>query len=177
MFDYRSDPSHYLDATQISMADPMTRASDALQRMSSQSAKVLVVLEGDRPAWLFNGRALATEVVKESAFDAPLIEFLPGGKWGAKLENDRFEIDSRRLPLRPDDSVRASVPLGSAATVRQVYPLFEDGRFAGVLFSNESFKGSAVTAPPTYKCKRGHINRDPDRGRCLQCPAKLDDVV
>ena len=182
MIDYRQDDSHYLALCDVTQVDASVRVSKGLSRAARQRYSAIIVMERDRPAWFVDGRILAEEALRltEEAtqreetvmpLEMPIGEFLPHGRIGTVLSDLAFPISSNNLPVQVEDS--AMVALGATATERNVYPLSQDGRVIGLLFSNETYKQRAATSPPTYVCKRNHINRDPDSGRCSFCPAKL----
>lgn len=181
MIDYRKDESHFLDACDAASVDATTKVSKALLRTSSHRHSAIIVRESGRPAWFVDGRKLAEVALKLSdeaahekvlPLDAPIADFLPHGRIGTTLDDLAFPISPNVQEALVDEIY--AVPLGANATQRNIYPLIQkEGRLVGFLFSNEDYKARAATPPPTYICKRSHVNRDPDHGRCSFCPAKL----
>ncbi len=181
MIDYRQKESHFLNACDVVQVDATTKVSKALLRAGTHRYGGIIVRESDRPAWLINGRKLAEEALKLTELasnqdptlpmDAPISDFLPHGRIGTTLNQVAFPISPTVQQATVEDG--DVVPLGDKAKQKNIYVIQKDGHLLGFLFSNEDHKVHAATTPPTYICKRNHVNRDPDHGRCSFCPAKL----
>ena len=178
--DYRQDAKHYVAATDVVHVAATTPVVDVFSLLAPQASSIVIVHGGDDTRFYVNGRQLAKRFL-DVACDAPALydeqigAFLPGGPLAT--EPIDYVVQLSPVVAEVTKAAEPPIPLGRDAASRDVYLVTANDTLEGYLFSHETFKNSAMTPPPKFICSRGHVNPDPDHGRCQQqCPGRIVKV-
>jgi hypothetical protein len=174
-----SASSHFVPASRIPVRPSATSASAAYAAFTATDSGGLVVEDSGIPFYYltagFLWRAIdqtARSIGLKAAGITPLSGYLHQffNKTDHAFDEIRAEfegkgvLDVERGYLWANDPEPISQRPDSVFAVRG-----PAGEIAGWLFGSEGGKNTIQTPRPTFVCKNGHINYDPDSGQCIYC--------
>jgi hypothetical protein len=175
MPDYRADHNHFVDRHQVLEIDCHTRVTDVFQQLSNRPRAGIIVREKDKPKQHVDAHQLADAYLvaarkNSNVSDLDLHDFLKSWR-DPKHPVEQVGV-SRIIADTSKDATGQLLDIGTKRTDHVVFPVVENGKVIGYLYSHETFKFETDTPPPQFVCTGPviHVNRDPDSGTCYSCP-------
>lgn len=161
---------HFAEASTIPVMDATTPVRSVFAKLHRAGAAGFVLAEGPVPQYYVKGLVLAQSITEAGRARVQGIEALADAAVG-ELVTGSIGLPARvRIGQRPVDVATAETEL--RVPDERVFEVVVGGRRVGWYLNHESIR-LTTTGKIWWKCTNGHLNPDPDRGSCYQCPGKI----